>query len=96
MDNSSTMRYAIYARYSSDLQRQSSSEDQIRKCNEYGHTQGWLPAKDCIYIDEAISGVSTQRAGLQRMLAALLATVTGGAIPIAYFYDATGKSWSGG
>ena len=72
MDNSGTMRYAIYARYSSDLQRQSSIEDQIRKCNEYGQAQGWVPVKDCIYVDEAISGVSTQRAGLQRMLAAAM------------------------
>src|SRR5271165_2031417 len=72
MDNSGTMRYAIYARYSSDLQRQSSIEDQIRKCNEYGQAQGWMPAKDCIYVDEAISGVSIQRAGLQRMLAAAM------------------------
>jgi site-specific DNA recombinase len=73
MDNSGTMRYAIYARYSSDLQRQSSIEDQIRKCTEYGEAQGWVPTKDCIYIDEAISGASIQRAGLQRMLAAALA-----------------------
>src|SRR5271166_1587544 len=72
MDNNGTMRYAIYARYSSDLQRQSSIEDQIRKCTEYGQAQGWVPAKDCIYVDEAISGVSTQRAGLQRMLAAAI------------------------
>ena len=73
MDNSQPMRYAIYARYSSDLQRQSSIEDQIRKCDEHGKAQGWVPAKDCIYKDEAISGVSTQRPGLQRMLAAAIA-----------------------
>jgi hypothetical protein len=36
MDNSGLMRYATYARYSSDLQRQSSIEDQMRKCHEYG------------------------------------------------------------
>jgi site-specific DNA recombinase len=72
MDNSGTMRYAIYARYSSDLQRQSSIEDQIRKCNEYGQAQEWVPVKDCIYVDEAISGASIQRPGLQRMLAAAM------------------------
>ena len=72
MDNSQPMRYAIYARYSSDLQRQSSIEDQVRKCDEYGRAQGWLPVTDCIYTDEAISGVSTQRPGLQRMLAAAI------------------------
>ena len=73
MDNCQPMRYAIYARYSSDLQRQSSIEDQIRKCDEHGKAQGWVAAKDCIYTDEAISGVSTQRPGLQRMLAAAIA-----------------------
>jgi len=72
MDNSHPMRYATYARYSSDLQRQSSIEDQIRKCDEFGQAQGWVPVKDCIYTDEAISGVSTQRPGLQRMLAAAI------------------------
>jgi site-specific DNA recombinase len=73
MDNSQPMRYAIYARYSSDLQRQSSIEDQIRKCNEYGRAQGWVAVQDCIYTDEATSGVGTNRPGLQRMLAVALA-----------------------
>ncbi len=36
MDNSQPMRYAIYARYSSDLQRQTSIADQVRKCREFG------------------------------------------------------------
>ena len=70
MDNSGLMRYATYARYSSDLQRQSSIEDQMRKCHEYGRNQGWIPAKDGTFTDEAISGVSTDRPGLQRMLQA--------------------------
>src|SRR5712692_10078187 len=70
MDNSGPMRYATYARYSSDLQRQSSIEDQMRKCHEYGRSQGWIPAKDSTFTDEAISGVSTDRPGLQRMLQA--------------------------
>jgi site-specific DNA recombinase len=72
MDNGDAMRYATYARYSSDLQRQSSIEDQIRKCDEFGQAQGWVSVKDCIYTDEAISGGSAQRPGLQRMLAAAL------------------------
>src|SRR5580698_3131787 len=73
MDNTQHMRYGIYARYSSDLQRQFSIEDQIRKCDEFGQAQGWVVVKDCIYTDEAVSGVSTQRPGLQRMLAAAVA-----------------------
>jgi site-specific DNA recombinase len=70
MDNSQPMRYAIYARYSSDLQRPSSIEDQIRKCEEFGRGQSWMLVEDCTYTDEAISGVSTERPGLQRMLSA--------------------------
>src|SRR5712691_11649731 len=72
MDNKQPMRYAIYARYSSDLQRQTSIADQLRKCHEFAQSQGWVPVKDCIYTDEAISGVSTERPGLQRMLQAAL------------------------
>ena len=72
MDNSQPMRYAIYARYSSDQQRQTSIADQLRKCQEFGDAQGWLPVKNCIYTDAAISGVSTERPGLQRMLQAAL------------------------
>src|SRR5438128_10347371 len=72
MDNNQPMRYAIYARYSSDLQRQTSIADQLRKCHEFAQSQGWVPVKDCIYTDEAISGGSTRRLGLQRMLHAAL------------------------
>jgi site-specific DNA recombinase len=75
MDNSGLMRYVIYARYSSDLQRQSSIEDQMRKCHEYGRNQGWIPAIDGTFTDEAISGVSIDRPGLQRMLQAATSPV---------------------
>ena len=68
MDNSQPMHYTIYARYSSDLQRPSSIADQIRKCDEFGLGQGWT--KDGVFIDEAISGASIERPGLQRMLTA--------------------------
>jgi site-specific DNA recombinase len=68
MDNSQPMRYTIYARYSSDLQRPSSIADQIRKCDKFAQAQGWT--RDGVYSDQAISGVSTQRPELQRMLAA--------------------------
>lgn len=68
MDNSLPMRYAIYARYSSDLQRPSSIADQIRKCDEFGLGQGWT--QEVVFVDEAISGASMERPGLQRMLTA--------------------------
>jgi DNA invertase Pin-like site-specific DNA recombinase len=53
------MRCAIYARYSSDLQRESSIEDQIRRCREFAERQGWSIAEDHIRCDAAISGAAT-------------------------------------
>ena len=65
-----TMRQcAIYARYSSDLQRESSIEDQVRKCKEHAARQGWTVLDEYIRADEAISGASLAgRAGLQSLI----------------------------
>ena len=35
------IKVAIYARYSSDNQREASIEDQFRLCREYAQRQGW-------------------------------------------------------
>ncbi len=35
------MRCAIYARYSSETQREESIDDQIRKCWEFAKLKGW-------------------------------------------------------
>jgi DNA invertase Pin-like site-specific DNA recombinase len=61
------MRAAIYARYSSDLQSDSSIEDQVEVCRRYAELKGWAVSK--IYSDAAISGASTQRPGYQAMQA---------------------------
>lgn len=64
-------RCAIYARYSSDMQRESSIDDQIRKCKEYAAKQGWIVLEKHIFFDQAISGSKfEERASLQRLLAA--------------------------
>jgi site-specific DNA recombinase len=47
-------RCAIYARYSSDMQRDTSIEDQVRRCEEYATSQGWTVT--ATYADRAISG----------------------------------------
>ena len=52
------MRCAIYARYSSDLQRQSSAEDQIRKCQSYADSKGWTVLHEYIKRDEEITGAA--------------------------------------
>lgn len=65
-----TLRCAIYARYSSDKQSPASIADQIRKCREYAKAGGWLVLERHIYSDEAISGATSERPGLKRLLAA--------------------------
>jgi site-specific DNA recombinase len=64
------LRCAIYARFSSDRQSLTSITDQIRKCREYAAREKWEVLDAHIYVDEAISGASTEREGLQKLLAA--------------------------
>jgi site-specific DNA recombinase len=52
------VRCAIYARYSSELQRASSIEDQIRKCREYAQKKGWVIDETYVRYDQATSGTS--------------------------------------
>jgi site-specific DNA recombinase len=68
--NSTKIRCAIYARYSSDRQSASSIDDQIRKCREYAQTRAWEILEHHVYCDAAISGATSQREGLKRLLAA--------------------------
>ena len=61
------MRVAIYARYSSDNQRESSITQQFRNCEEFANRQeGWKIIQR--YKDEAISGATSEREGYQTML----------------------------
>ncbi|MBT7612256.1 MAG: recombinase family protein [Rhodospirillaceae bacterium] len=61
------MRAVIYARYSSDHQREASIEDQIRTCRAFIEDKGWTYLHG--YNDRAQSGSSTVlRPGYQRML----------------------------
>ena len=59
-------RAAIYARYSSDNQREASIDDQVRICSEFVSRQGWAP--QTVYSDHALSGATTLRPGYQRLL----------------------------
>ncbi|HEV2323755.1 MAG TPA: recombinase family protein [Terracidiphilus sp.] len=60
---------AIYARYSSDLQRPTSIEDQIRKCRQVAEQKGWLVLAEFIRSDSEISGAAlTPRTGLLSLI----------------------------
>ena len=63
------MRCAIYARYSSDLQRESSIEDQIRRCRDYAERQGWSVTDEFTRSDRAVSGATL--AGREALLSLL-------------------------
>jgi site-specific DNA recombinase len=64
-----TRRCALYARYSSDLQRESSIEDQIRQCREYAARQDWPIVEEYVVADRAVSGAAVAgRDALQRLV----------------------------
>ena len=57
------MRCAMYARYSSDMQKQTSIDDQIRECRQFISHKGWQVCEDHIYSDKAVSGAEVNRPG---------------------------------
>ena len=61
------MRAVIYARYSSDLQREASIEDQVRVCRDLIAARGWRETK--VYSDRASSGSNKFRPAYQELLA---------------------------
>ena len=60
------MTAVIYARYSSDNQREESIEGQIRECTAYAEKNGITIVKH--YIDRAISAKTDNRPEFQRMI----------------------------
>ena len=59
---------AIYARYSSDLQRPTSIEDQVRLCREVAPQFGCRVLDAHLYSDSEISGAVTERPGYVHLL----------------------------
>jgi site-specific DNA recombinase len=61
------VRASIYARYSSENQREASIEDQVRLCKARIEAEGWTLA--ATYTDFAQSGATHLRPGYQQLLA---------------------------
>ena len=59
-------RCVIYARYSSDQQREASIEDQVRGCRARAEREGWQVVEVC--SDFAMCGSSMLRSGYQALL----------------------------
>ncbi len=64
-------RCAIYARFSTDRQSETSAEDQVRECRRRAEQEGWQVVD--IYTDLAITGASNRRPGMTAMLSAAAA-----------------------
>jgi DNA invertase Pin-like site-specific DNA recombinase/outer membrane lipoprotein-sorting protein len=62
-------RVAVYARYSSDNQRDASIDDQLRDCRARAEREDWQIVET--YTDYAISGAVKLRSGYQDLLAAV-------------------------
>jgi site-specific DNA recombinase len=60
------MKVAIYARYSSDSQREASIADQTRLCHLFLERQKWSLAQE--YSDHAVSGATLLRPGFQKLM----------------------------
>ncbi len=59
-------KVAIYARYSSENQRDASIEDQIRICRERAAKEDWAVCDT--YTDHGLSGASMMRPGIQALM----------------------------
>ena len=66
------MRVALYARYSSDQQRDASIEDQVRICRNRADHEGWTVTET--FADHAISGATRERPGFQNLSEAIWAS----------------------
>ena len=63
------LRAALYARFSSENQRDASIDDQLRECRVRAQREGWHIAET--FKDFALSGSTTMRPGYQALLSAI-------------------------
>jgi site-specific DNA recombinase len=61
-------RIAIYARFSSEGQRDASIDDQVRRCRAFADENGARVPDDLVFSDRATSGAGTDRPGFERLM----------------------------
>ncbi len=61
------VRCAVYARFSSDRQKDTSIDDQVRRCRDYIVANGGQLDPALVLTDYAVSGASLQRAGMEAL-----------------------------
>lgn len=67
-DSTDFRRCAVYARYSTKMQRPASLEDQLRTCQEFADQKAWPILDEHIYQDAALSGqYKVKREGILRL-----------------------------
>ena len=64
-------RVAIYARFSSERQRETSIDDQVRRCRTYIDQKGGNASLATVFSDYAISGSSLDRPGFESLMRAV-------------------------
>lgn len=69
----SRARIGIYARYSSDQQREASIEDQVRRCRAFIESHGGVFDPNLVFADFAVSGSSTARPSFEALMARVTA-----------------------
>lgn len=68
--NLKNQRVAVYARFSSDRQRETSIEDQIRRCVAFVKANGGIVDPTLVFADAAISGSTMVRPGFEALMTA--------------------------
>jgi DNA invertase Pin-like site-specific DNA recombinase len=61
-------RVAVYARFSSDRQRDASIDDQVHRCRDFVEGHGGKVSPDLVLADHAVSGASLQRPAFERLM----------------------------
>ena len=71
------LRCAIYARYSSDRQRETSIEDQVQRCREYIEGNSGRVEPSLVFTDFALTGATMQRPGFETLIGLVKAVPPG-------------------